>query len=351
MGLPQILINFKNNGATAIKRSSRGVVALIVKDSTSTKNTFVCNKLTDAESSEFTAANYDYIKLAFAAAPAKVIVERVAADAADYNEALKRLENKYFNYLAVPGIEAGKVADIMSFIKTARDNKKKTFKAVLPNAVGDHEGIINFATEGIVVGDKTYSASDYTARIAGLLAALPLSMSATYVTLPEVDSVTDTPNPGDAIDQGKLILLNDGEKVKLGRAVNSLATTGSKSAEFKKIKIVEAMDLIRDDIRSTFEEGYIGKVINNYDNKSLFVAAVNAYFKELARIDVLDSSYDNKVKIDQVATTIYLQGKGVDVESMKEEEIKKANTGSQVFVCGDVRLVDAMEDLTFDINM
>lgn len=350
MGLPEILINFKTSGTTAVKRSERGIVALILKDDTNSEDTKVYRSFTDVEEGQWTADNHNYIKMAFTEAPAKVIVERLATTATDYSEALTRLKNKYFNYLAVPAIATGDVEAIGLWIKDMRDNYQKTFKAVLPAYVGDHEGIINFVANNIVVGNDTYTGSQYTARIAGLLAALPLSMSATYAPLNEVDKIDEPVDPDADIDAGQLILLHDGEKVKLGRAVNSLTST-AKGKEFKKIKIIEAVDLMRDDISRTFEEGYIGQISNSYDNKALFIAAVNAYFKELARTEVLDSSYENIAEVDLEATRLYLEASGVDTTIMNDQAIMKYNTGSQVFVKANVKFVDAMEDIKFEINM
>lgn len=86
-----------------------------------------------------------------------------------------------------------------------------------------------------------------------------------------------------AIDSGEFVLFHDGEKVKVGRGVNSLKTTSQEKGEaFKKIKIVETMDMIQNDIRMTAEDGYIGKYANSYDNKCLLIMAVKGYLEELS---------------------------------------------------------------------
>ncbi len=352
MGLPQILIEFKTKGTTAVKRSARGIVALILKDDTDTSFTSKAYRsITEIGENEWNSDNRAYIEKAFMGAPSTVLVERVAETAENFSEALQRLQNKKWNYLAVPEVE-GQAAAVEAWIKGERNNAKKTFKAVLPSSGSDHEGIINFATEGITAGGKAYSTAEYCARIAGILAGMPFSRSATYYVLPEVQSITESATPDEDIDGGKLILVNDGEKIKIGRAVNSLVTaTADKGEDFKKIKIVDAVDLVRDDIRDTFDSGYVGNVINSYDNKILFLAAVNAYFKELTRMDVLDPEYDNLASIDVEAQRIYLVGKGIDVESMDEQQIKEANTGSLVFAAAAVKFLDAMEDLKFTVEM
>ncbi|WP_187142768.1 phage tail sheath C-terminal domain-containing protein [Thermanaerosceptrum fracticalcis] len=353
MGLPQVIIQFQTLAASAVQRSQRGIVALIIKDDTDTTfDTKVYTSVDEIDAADWTATNKDYIEKAFLGTPTKVIVERLATAATDYNAALIRLKNKKWNYLAIPGIASADVAAISTWIKTERDTNKKTFKAVLPNSVSDHEGIINFATDNIKVGDKTYIAAEYCARIAGILAGLPFTRSATYYALPEVESITESADPDADIDAGKLILVNDGAKIKIGRGVNSLTTFApTKSSQFSKIKIIEAVDLVRDDIRDTFDGEYVGKVINNYDNKILFLAAVNAYFRSLAADDILDRNYDNKAEIDIDAQKIYLQSQGVDTSIMTDQEIKEYNTGSKVFAKASVKFVDAMEDLTFTVNM
>jgi len=357
MGLPEITINFKTQGTTAIERSARGIVALILKDDTKNFDTKVYKSIDEIDAADWTADNKDYIEKTFMGTPSQVIVERIAVADTDYSNGLARLKNKKWNYLAIPGIQAVEVTNIISWIKTERDVNKKTYKAVLPNAVADHEGIINFATEGIEVpideeNVKTYSASQYTSRIAGILAGLPFTRSATYYDLSEVEGITESTDPNADIDSGKLILINDGTKIKIGRGVNSLTTTTSvKGEEFKKIKIVDAVDLVRDDIRNTFDGFYVGRITNSYDHKVLFLAAVNAYFEELERIEVLDSAFDNKAQIDVEAQRLYLMSKGVDVASLKEQEIKEYNTGSKVFANARVKFLDAMEDLQMEIYM
>ena len=73
-----------------------------------------------------------------------------------------------------------------------------------------------------------------------------------------------------AVDSGQLVLMNDGEKVKIARAVNSLVTlTADKPADFQKCKIVDIMDLEHNDIKKTYNDNYVGKVPNDYNHKCL----------------------------------------------------------------------------------
>ncbi|CAM3442048.1 phage tail sheath subtilisin-like domain-containing protein [Marinicrinis lubricantis] len=349
MGLPEINIHFSSLTVSAVQRSERGIVALILKDSTGTFDSKEYRDVTEIDALDWTDENRAYIEQAFYGAPVKVIVERLAAEAMDYNDALSRLSSKRWNYLAVPEIEAADTTIVSSWLVSQRDNLQKTFKAVLPHSESDHEGIINFTTEGIVVGDKTYSASQYTARIAGILAGLPLTRSATYYELPEVDSITESADPDADIDAGQLILIHDGMKVKIGRGVNSLTTTTpSKGEDFKKIKIIEGHDLIQEDIIQTFNDHYVGKVNNSYDNQTLFITAVNAYLAGLES-DVLDPSADNAVSVDVQAQRQAWQSQGTDVSELSDQEVKEKSFGSKVFISGSLKFLDAVEDLQFNM--
>lgn len=351
MGLPEISIIFSSLAVSAIQRSQRGIVSLILKDEMGTFDTKEYKNVTDVKSSDWSATNLQYIKDAFLGTPSKVIVERLAADATDYSAALTRLAGKRWNYLAIPGITAGEVATIASQVKAWRDTNKKTFKVVLPNHIGDHEGIINFATEGIKVGENTYSASQYTARIAGLLAGLPLTRSATFYELPEVEAITESETPDEDIDDGKLILINDGEKIKIARGVNSLTTTTSpKGPDWKKIKIIEGHDIVQEDIARTFNDEYVGKVNNTYDNQVLFITAVNAYLRGLSG-DVLDPSAENKVGVDVEAQRLAWEAIGTDTSTWDDQKVKESSFQAKVFLGGSLKFVDAVEDLQMKIQV
>lgn len=345
------MIEFKAKADTAVKRSENGIVAVILKDGTNTTfDTKIYTKESDITQSHWTAANRDYLAKIFLGSPSRVIVERIGT-ADNFDAALARLKGKAWNYLTVPGIaNANETTEISDFIKEQRDGGKKTQKAVLPNSASNHEGIINFTNSGIKAGNKTYTANEYCCRIAGLLAGLPLTRSATYAVLPEVESVTESATPDADIDGGKLILINDGAKIKIARGVNSLVTLSSdKTADMKKIKIIEGMDIIRDDIRNTFQEQYVG-VNNSYDNKVLFIAAVNQYFKLLVQQGILYDKFDNYAEIDIDAQTGWLM-QNYDISDWSEEQIKTADTKATIFASANIKLQDSIEDLRFSIGI
>ena len=322
MGLPEINIVFQSKAETAIKRSANGIVALILRDATKSDITsYSYTNESEVVKSHWTTANYDYISKTFLGGPKRVIVERIGTEDT-YDDALARLKNKKWNYLAIPSL-ADNEKDIADWI-IAQRSAKKTFKAVLPY--------------------------EYCCRIAGLLAGLPMTEGATYQTLAEVESITESTTPDDDIDGGKFILINDGEKVKVGRGVNSLVTlSGDKTEDMKKIKIIDSLDLIRDDIKASFEENYIN-VVNSHENKMLFIGAVNQYFKSLQSQGVLYDGADCRAYIDVQSQREWLAQK-YDVSDWTDSEVEVANTGSIIFAGADITIQDCIEDLSFKIGL
>lgn len=383
MGAPSMDIQFIERAITAITRGERGIVLLWVKDALPAAAVNPATVILESDiPSGLSDATVEQIKLAmigYTNAPKKVLVYGmgIAEDAeteaveAGYKKAMEVSETVKFDYLAIPTVETdGKAQDIATWVKSMRDTKRKKIKAVLPNTEADHEGVINFTTDKNVKtetvteqdGTKTtvdivYTAEQYCARIAGLIAGTPLTIACTYAPLTELSDCTRLTDIDTPVDNGEFIVFYDGEKVKVVRGVNSFVTTvDGKGESFKKIKIVEAMDMINDDIIKTAQDSYLGKYANSYSNKCLLISAISGYFAQLKR-DGIISSYS--VSLDAEAIRIYLKGKGLkatlddgtikEVDECSDEEIITADTGSFVFLKGNVKILDAIEDIKMPI--
>lgn len=368
-GMPQIIINFRTKGTTAIKRSARGIVAMILHNETEDEiHNYTIRDVSDIPDTGLTDENVDLIKKCLLGTPLRILVytlpnTNVDSATKDQADVLKMLANIKWNWLCAPTATTQEQNDLASWIKAQRGNKHKTFKAVLSGQAADNEGIVNFCTNDIKVqidtdssGNPvytTYTALQYTARIAGILAGLALDRSATYFKLTEVESVEVYEDIDTLIDQGELLLIDeqDGDGVKIARACNSLTTfTTDKGEEFRKIKIIEGIDMVTDDIRDTFKKYYVGKVINDYNHKMLFISAILVYFSEI-KGNVLDADAPNTVDIDTTWQSNYAKLHGDDPTTMSVMEIRQYNTGDTLALVGDIRLVDAMENLKIDFTL
>ena len=372
-GLPQVLINFRTQGTTAIKRSARGIVAMILHDGAKNEiQQFRISDTTDIPDEILSEKSVELVKLCLKGTPLRVLLyvipeagTEVEPDGhlADQNDVLDLIQSVKWNWVCNPTSTGTEQADLSSWVIAQRNNKRKTFKAVCAKQAADNEGVVNFCTDDIVAengtdenGDPvytTYNAVQYTARIAGILAGLALDRSATYFSLTEVQSVESYTDIEERIDKGQLLLFDeqDGNGVKIARACNSLTTfTTDKGEDFRYIKIIEALDMITDDIRDTFKKYYVGKVINDYNHKMLFITAVLVYFDEI-KGNVLDRDGKNTVDIDEQAQLNYAKLKGEKTEDMSAMEIRKYNTGTKIMLTGNIKPVNAMEDLTINFTM
>jgi hypothetical protein len=357
MPLPSINITFTSTAASAVVRGERGIVAMILRDATFlgadtiTTSSDIPATLSTANKEQINFALYGGQK-----PPLRVEIYALATAAADLSAAKAYFETIKWDYMVLPwDCSAGEITDGVTWIKGLRTNLNKMVKSVIAATVADSEAIVNYNTNDAKIGSTTYTAKKFCARIAGILAGTPLTISATYQTLPDVTDITTrlTKTQLDsAIDAGKLEIFHDGVKVKIARAVNSLTTTtADKSASFKKIKIVDTYDLIYTDIKTTVEDNYIGKYANSYDNKIVLITAINGYLDGLVAEGLLDPNFDNKVMIDVDAQKTYLEGVGVDTSVLSVQEIKEYNTADKVFISGNIKALDAMEDITLALTV
>lgn len=356
MGAPSVSVSFIEQAKASISRGDRGVIAMLLVDSE--EATYTITAVTDIPTG-LTTFNQTQLKLALLGndtAPKKIYV--LVQTEADYSAALEYFGTMTWNYFVSPTVATDAATDtVASWIKTQRDTYKLTYKAVLPETAADHEGIVN------VVGSCTYDEDELTAeqlcgRVAGIICGTKLSASGTYAALPEMSDCERMTSAelDEAVEDGQLVFMWDGEKVKICRAVNSLTTTtDEKGDSFKKIKLVDAMDMIKDDIRLTAQDTYIGKFANTYDNKCLLITAINNYFDTLVKESVLESGEceidieANRDYISEKGGEFILNGETIDLEDATDEEVKKANTGSYVFLTASISLIDAIEDIELEI--
>ena len=349
MGLPVIDISFKQLAKSAVIRSQRGIVALILKDTTKASSTVFDEGDIPSNLSE---ANKNLIKDVLKGSPNKIEVYVLGSEG-QISEALTYFEGVEFNLMCMPSAESNDITSIKAFIKKMNDVVKYKCDAILANEEADSEAIINYTADDIVVGGKTVTTANHTARIAGLIEGTPLHQSVTFATLSDVDSIENlTKEQADSrIDAGELILVREMGKVRVARGVNSLTTlTDVKGNVFQKIKLRKTLNLIHNDLRRVIVEKYIGKVPNNYDNKCILITEIKNYLDELATEQLIEKV--NEVGIDLIAQKKWLKDNtNLDINNMTDQEIKEANTQSNVFLAISLKVVDAMEDIVIAVEI
>lgn len=350
-------VTFVAAARESIRRAERGVVGMIVKDAVvpDSNPVTIYNEKDIPET--FSEANKEQVKFALKGndtTPRKVVVYTLLKSE-DYSEALEYFGIKKVNWLCCPTVKTdGQEEKVTTWVKEQRENRNKV-KAILPDNTADSEGIVNYATGEVTVNGKEYAPEAFCSRIAGLLAGTSYKISSTYAVLEEVESCEklDKDALDDAVDAGKFVVFYDGEKVKVARGVNSLVTVPKgKANPWKKIRVVETMDMMHDDLVRLAEDNYVGKYPNTYSNKCLLISAIDSYLKELER-NALIQDYTVELDVDKTKQYI-IENKGVsrdEAEAMTDEEIRKQYTDEKVFLAASVTIVDVMEDISLEITV
>lgn len=352
MGKPTIDVVFKQLATTAISRSARGIVALIIRDETDT--TFSIkefNVISDIKTELFTSENLSLLKDCFFGSPSKVIVVRISLTD-DIAVALSMAAGLAFDYIG-GALSQGDQTELANWIKGQSD-LKRTFKGVTWGTfIADHECVINLCNTSVEFSDSrgVSSGEKYIPTLLGILAGIPLNKSVTYFKCLNLKSVTEVESIDEKIDDGNLVLFKDEGYVKIAAGVNTLTTLSvTKIEDMKQIGFVEAMHLISKDIKSTFKE-WIGNYKNKYDNQVLLITSIMAYFKSLEKEEVLDDQYKNTVDVNVNAQRQAWLSIGKDISLWDDQQVKNNSYKRSVFLLGDIKILGAIENLALDLNL
>ncbi|QVY62988.1 phage tail sheath subtilisin-like domain-containing protein [Cytobacillus gottheilii] len=334
---PGLYINFKEAANAQITGGARGIVAIPLKTYTgqATAKTFYTIEGEGDAILLFGQANIQSIKFALSGGAQQVLVYTMPAEATvtDYVEMREAFEARPFNVFVFDGEhDATEQGNTATWVADNREEKKH-FMFVAGGSVADdldptvgNARSIGFSDDyvvnlinGVTIGENTYSSAEYAPFIAGLVAGTPINQSITYTTV-SVDDVTKRLRNSEivtALQAGSLVLVHDGEKVKVEQGI-----TSSK----KKIRNIRARQAVATDIEKTARDSYIGKLDNNEDGQMALINAIKAYLETL--------------EVSNVLTDIV-----VSLDPQRE------SVGDQVFLAIGYREIDSMERIFLTINV
>lgn len=357
--LPKIDITFKQLAGSLIERSERGIAVLILRDDTITIPTvtkYTDITQVDEDKENYTATNLQYLKDIMQWGVYQLITIRIAMESTA-SDGLKLVEKATkTGWITIADGTTEDFATLASWIKT-KENERKTYKAVCYKAaVTDCMHIVNFYNEKVTFQDERgeQPGAAYCPSLIGILAASNVKRGVTYFKCADLKTVEELDDNQAAVSSGKFVLMNDLDEVLICLGINSMTTTNGSTLteDMKYIETVEAMDMIRDDITRVFREEYLGAYKNKYQNQILFISAVNDYFKQLTRIDVLDDEYNNHADIDVEAQRQAWIGTGkTEAEEWEETEVRNNTFKRDIFLAGDIKILNSMTNLLFNISM
>lgn len=224
MGLPELTFALKKAAENVVTRVSAGVVGMILRDAKA-NGVYTIHRESDIPT-DLGVANVEAIKRAMIGYINKpyAICVCVISTEADISTGFTALSSYSYDYLAGPvDITEEDASELAELIKTQRV-KRYVGKAVLPDTAADYEGVINFSAANIKSGGATYTAAQYSSRIAGILAGTPADCSATYAVLSEVTSVDASGDPDADVDAG--IFSSALSSTASGAAIGSMILPG-----------------------------------------------------------------------------------------------------------------------------
>lgn len=342
---PVIKVYFETLARTAIQRSERGILVILLTDATKTEKWTTIKSVADMAKGDWTEDNISLVQTAFEVfSPYKVMIRRKGED--DVAVFLKELETLKVTHLACPELESEDDGKVVTWVK-GNTNKRNVVYVSAFASNSDDCRVVELANKAVAHKTiKSYDPKKFTVMVAGAIAGCPLNRSLDNITFPTITSV-DNVEP----TNGKFAMYNDDDVVKCRLAINSKTTFDSTwKPGTRFIKIFEGMNIVKYDIEDTFKDYWCGLYINNYDNKVAFCNNINkVYFKELAP-NVLSPDFDNKIDIDVEANKRYIVTDGKDPETMSETEIRTYPTGEEVFLYGQVRFSNTMINLQLGIQ-
>ncbi|MBR1737471.1 MAG: phage tail protein [Firmicutes bacterium] len=354
---PTITITFKQLATTLIKRSERGTAIMLLTDTTGTEEevlkitTKVYKTVADIDTSLYTADNLALIKNCLNYAPYElVVISGNSSTFADFAKYITQIRKT--GWVAFVGNAAAQ-SDLASWIKSM-ENASSTFKGVGTISGKDCKQYVYFNQNGVDTEGNTVTAVNYLASLLGILASCNIRRGCTNFHCTDLSEIGEVDNVDTAISAGQLVMANETDGVRIVAGINSLVTLNGNTAteDMQYIETVEAMNLIADDIREEFKNTYQGSFKNKYMNQMLFIGAVNEYFDSLAGEDVLDSEFDNKAEIDVEAQRSAWMGTGKsEAEDWDEDKVKKMSFKRSVFIAGNIKVLNCMENLRFTVTM
>lgn len=295
---PGLYINFEKAAEAQVLGGARGIVAIPVMTYgvKATAGEFYTIKNEPEAEDRFGKTNIQTIKFVLAGGAKEVLAYAMPTtpDADAYIAMREAFEARPFNVFVFDGeIEESEQVATKTWLDRNRTEKKHFTFVTGGTAIDDEtpatgnarsatladDYIVNLVS-GVVIGTTTYSSGKYAAYIAGLIAGTPINKSITFAQVP-VDDVTKRLRNVEietALAAGSLVLVHDGEKVKVEQG---LTTSGD------KIRKVRARQAIATDIEKNARDNYIGKIDNNPAGQATLVSAIKLYLETLANENVL----------------------------------------------------------------
>lgn len=181
--------------------------------------------------------------------------------------------------------------NVISMIKRLRDDEEVKVQAVMVDNNVNYEGVIKLKEQNVIYNDMKITSLQLTCYVAGISAGAGANRSNTNLLTPFssiVEEMTNSEIESALLDGYFLFTYRANRKVKCESDINSLTEfTDEKNKDFSKNRIIRTIDLVNNDIKSEFQENYLGKVDNDDIGRDELKGALIDYFKTLQKMRIL----------------------------------------------------------------
>lgn len=358
--MPTVETVFSQLASSFIARSARGIAILVLRDDTDETlslamyaNTLEANK----DKARYTSENHRAMLDTLSFAPYALYVVRIGT-AKEPSAATDLIErNVKTGWIAFASGTAEDDAHLIAWIRT-QEKKQNGYKAfVYQGATPDSMHICSFQNETVTFADArgTCNGRAYLPSLIGIAATCNVSRGMTNYLCKNLTHVTEAPDNDAAVGKGQFILYNDEEdEVRIGVGVNTLQTLehGKTTEDMKYVDVVEAMDMIREDINRTFRRDFLANYKNKQDNQMLFVSAVLQYLRDLAKEDVLDPDYPNTAGLNAAAQRdAWVAAGKQEAAGWDDANVLAHPYKRNLYLSGDIKILQGMDNMRFEVSL
>ena len=248
--------------------------------------------------------------------------ENSEVDGTAYQNYLNKIESYTFNTMGVATTDDKIKNLVVSFVKRMRDEVGSKFQAVLHNISADYEGIINVINS--VKADDNFDESSIVYFLTGIEANCAINktcLNKVYNGEFEVNTDYTQSQLEDAIQNGKLVLHNVNNEVRILSDINSLVTTSETKGEiFKNNQTIRIADQIANDIAVLFNTKYLGNIPNNESGRVSLWSDIVKHHTELQNIGAIEnfSSEDVTVEAGDKKTSVVINDVVTIINAMEQ---------------------------------
>lgn len=249
---------------------------------------------------------------------------------ADHTAFLTALELLDFNTVGLTVDDATLKPLYTAFVRRLREDEGKKVQAVVPNyPAADYEGVIS-VKNGVVLSDRTIlTAAQAVAWVAGATAGATVSQALTYAAYDDAVDVAPRYTNSQieaALLAGEFVFTPSNGRAIVEQDINTLHTfTADKGKQFRKNRVLRVLDGIANDLKTTFEAFYLGKVDNNADGRNLLKSEIISYLNTLQAINAIqnfDAQSDVTIVAGNESDAVYAEIGAQPVDSIEKIYMK-----------------------------